>query len=229
MKKLSRLLGRLIPPYARGPLLAVLLFNFVGYYVPKLTEVHRHLHLVSSAFDDALPRVPVFIFIYVLAYLQWAVGFIVIARDSRARCMRVLSGELIAKAVSLVIFLLYPMTFDRPGISVTGPCSWLLAFMYRLDTPTNLCPSLHCLESWLCFRGAIGLRRMGPAYTRLQLCFTLLVFAAVLLVKQHLWYDILGGVAVAELGLLLSRALHADRWMERLDFSGKGRPADAGN
>ena len=53
-------------------------------------------------------------------------------------------------------------------------------------------------------------------YVWLQLGFTLLVFASVLLVKQHVWPDILGGVAVAELGLLLSRLFHADRLAEKL-------------
>ena len=72
------MLKKLIPQYARLPLLAVLIFNFVCYYVPKALESHRTLHVLSTALDDALPRVPVFIYIYILAYVQWAVAYIVI-------------------------------------------------------------------------------------------------------------------------------------------------------
>ena len=72
MKKLLGLLDRLIPNYARLPLLAVLIMNFVAYYIPKLLESQRELHLISTALDNALPRIPAFIYIYVLAYVQCA-------------------------------------------------------------------------------------------------------------------------------------------------------------
>ena len=222
MKQFRSLLDRLIPAYARRPLLAVLIFNFVAYYVPKALESHRELHLLSTAFDSALPRIPVFIYIYVLAYVQWLISYVVIARDSRERCFRFVSGELIAKAIVMVILLAWPTTLNRPGVEITGPTTWLLDFIYRRDTPTNLFPSLHCLASWLCFRWSLGLNRMPRWYGWAQGVFSFLVFASVLLVKQHVWPDILGGVAVAELGILLSRLLRADRLFEKLDYS-KGR------
>ena len=106
-------------------------------------------------------------------------------------------------------------------MEVTGPSTWVLAFIYAADEPPiNLFPSLHCLESWLCFRGAVGLRKMPRWYAWLQLIFTLLVFTSVLLVKQHVWPDILGGIAVAELGQLLRRLFHAERLFEKLNPQG---------
>ena len=206
-----------IPKYARLPLLIVLIFNFIVYYTPKVVESHLAHHTVSTAFDAWLPRVPVFIFIYVLAYIQWFLGYVIIARDSKERCYRVLSGEIIAKVFALAIFLIYPTTMDRPGVEVTGFSTWAMSFIYWTDTPTNLFPSVHCIESWLCCRGAIGLKRMPKWYTWLQFCFTALVFASVLFTKQHIWPDILGGVALAELGLLLSRLLHAERLFQKLE------------
>ena len=38
--------------------------------------------------------------------------------------------------------------------------------------------------------------------------FSLLVCASTVLVKQHVFVDILGGIAVAEIGLLLSRIIY---------------------
>ena len=219
MKRLREILDRLVPAYARGPLLAVLLFNFIAYYIPKALENGRELHLLSTAFDNALPRVPCFIYIYVLAYLQWVFSYVVIARDSRERCFRFVSGELIAKAITMAILLIWPTTMVRPPVEITGPTTWLLDFIYRADTPTNLFPSLHCLASWLCFRWSLGLNRMPRWYGWAQGAFSLLVFASVVLVKQHVWPDILGGVAAAELGILLSRILRADRLAAKLDLS----------
>ena len=219
MEKLKRIWDRMLPKYTRLPLLIILAFNFFVYYLPKLVEPYLKLHKIHTAFDDRLPLIPAFIFIYLLAFAQWAVGYIVIARDSPERCYRILSGELIAKALTLCIFLCYSTTMDRPEVEVRGFSTWVLAFIYKVDTPINLFPSLHCLESWLCFRGAIGLKRMPRWYTWLQLTFTLLVFAAVLLVKQHVWPDIVGGVAMAELGQLLRRLFRADRLLAKTDRS----------
>ena len=215
------MLKKLIPQYARLPLLAVLIFNFVCYYVPKALESHRTLHVLSTALDDALPRVPVFIYIYILAYVQWAVAYIVICRDSPERCFRFVSGELIAKAITMAILLIWPTTLVRPPVEIRDATTWVLDFIYRADTPTNLFPSLHCLASWLCFRWSLGLRKMPRWYGWAQGVFSFLVFASVLLVKQHVWPDILGGIAVAELGILLSRLLRADRLIEKLDFSAR--------
>ena len=58
-------------------------------------------------------------------------------------------------------------------------------------------------------------------YAWAQGVFSFLVFASVLLVKQHVWPDILGGIADAELGILLNRLLHADRLIEKLDHSAR--------
>ena len=139
--------------------------------------------------------------------------------DLAASFRRAVCRELISKAMSMLVFLFYATRMDRPTVEVHDFTTWFLAFIYRMDTPINLFPSLHCLESWLCFRGAIGLKRMPRWYTWFQLVFTLLVFATVLLVKQHVWPDILGGVAFAELGQLLGRLFKADRLLAKTDRS----------
>lgn len=229
MKKRFRLIERLVPRYAWLPLASLLVFNFISYFIPKLLESKRTLHTLSTAFDNALPRVPVFIFIYVLAYLQWVVGYIIIARDCKERCYRIIAGDILAKLIAMTVFLIYPTTLNRPAAEGTGVTAWLMAAVYWADTPTNLFPSPHCMESWMCFRGAVGLKRVPRAYPWFQLVFTLLVFASVLLVKQHVWFDILGGVASAELGLLLGRALGADRIFTKLEQLQIRRPQGVPN
>ena len=217
MKQETRFLDRLLPGYARRTLLIVLIFNCTAYYIPKLLSPLLRFHTISTSLDDRLPLVPGFVFIYVLAYVQWFFGYCVIARDSRERCRRAFSAEMIAKAICLIVFLCFPTRLDRPTVEARDFSTWTLSWIYRLDTPVNLFPSIHCLASWLCFREALGLKRMPRWYAWAQLGFTLLVFASVLLVKQHIWPDILGGVAAVELGLLLRRLFHADRLMAKIE------------
>ena len=116
----------------------------------------------------------------------------------------------------MFILLAYPTTFCRPPIEVTGFSTWLTSLIYQSDTPTNLFPSMHCVASWFCFRGSLGLKKMPRWYAWAQGFFSLLVFASVLLVKQHVWPDIIGGIAVAELGILLARVFHWEHLIEKL-------------
>ena len=225
MKRFREAFERFLPAYTWLPLLAVLIANFVCYFVPKALLGGRSLHLLSTALDDALPRIPAFIFIYVLAYVQWFLSYFIIARDSRERCARIVSGDLIARLLAMTVLILWPATLVRPPVEGTDLASRVMDFIYRADSPaTNLFPSMHCLASWLCFRGSLGLRKMPRWYAWAQGVFSLLVFASVVLVKQHVWPDILGGVAAAELGLLLSRLLHADRLIAKLDLSKGQKP-----
>ena len=55
------------------------------------------------------------------------------------------------------------------------------------------------------------MKRVPRWYAPAMLVLTLLVFASTLLVKQHLFVDVLAGVAVAELCLRLSDRLRAGR------------------
>ena len=127
-------LGQLIPKYARKPLLITLGINCVVYYGPKLLMPVLHYHKLQTALDPLIPQVPVFIYIYVLAFLQWGLGYIIIARDSRERCYRVLSGEIIVKLIALTIFLLWPTVMDRPAPAPGWFRSFLLCGRLRILT-----------------------------------------------------------------------------------------------
>ena len=75
----------------------------------------------------------------------------------------------------------------------------------------NLFPSVHCLESWVCFRGALKSKRMGNIYTVIMGICTVLIFASTLLVKQHIIIDVFGGVAVFEVAMYIENKLEVSR------------------
>ena len=78
----------------------------------------------------------------------------------------------------------------------------------------TLFPSIHCLDSWLCWRFLVKIEWIPKWYKWINFLFTLLVCASTVLVKQHLLVDIFAGIAVAEIGLLLSRFIY-DRAQKR--------------
>lgn len=198
-------LKRLLPVYALVPLAFAFALNGIGYYGIQLCHNVLDFHDFSLPVDHIIPFVPGFIFIYILAYAQWITGFVMCARESREFCFRYLSAETIAKAITLCIFILFPSTIVRPEITGTDLASQLTGWIYAADEPMNLLPSIHCLESWFCLRAALGQKKTGKIYSLAQLIMTLLVFASVLLVKQHVVVDIIAGIAVFEVSYFLTR------------------------
>ena len=190
----------------------------ITYFGTKFINLNRFHHDITTVINIDVPFIPIFFIFYFLAYLQWGIGFILIARENKKLCYDFLSGEFIAKAISFAIFLIIPTTMLRPEVAGTGAFDKLVGLLYKIDTPRNLFPSLHCLESWLCFRGALKLKGIRKWYAPLSFIFTLLVFASTILIKQHVPLDIIAGILVGEIGLLISKLTKAGRIFEKVNI-----------
>lgn len=202
---------KILPRYAFVPIIASVVLNFMVYFGSRIITSSMYHYDFSIFIDSQLPFVAPMMLIYVLAYVQWIVGFIVIGRESREVCYEVMSAEQIAKILCLVCFLVIPSTISRPEITGTEFCEWLSRFIYSMDNPDNLFPSIHCLESWICFRGAMKCKKASKGYKATMFVAAILVFASTLLVKQHVFVDVLGGIAVVEIGLFLTKKIRMSR------------------
>lgn len=201
-------LGRLVPRYTVPWLLGALVWQLSLYFLAKLLTDNRYHYSLAISLDSKIPFVPEFMLIYWGAYISWGLNYILAARESREHCRRSITADLIAKAVCFVIFLLLPTTIARPGIVGGGLTAWLSRIMYAADTPVALFPSIHCLDSWLCWRFLTDCKKVPRRYKWVNFVFSLLVCASTVLVKQHVFVDIFAGIAAAELGLFISRKIY---------------------
>ncbi len=197
MKGILSLLKR-IPVYARWPIAITVITQCVTYYAPKLLG-SRPEHLLTSALDEAIPVIPCFVYIYVLAYLFWVANYAWIYFSDASLCRRMLTADLLCKAVCALCFVLYPCTLLRPQAeTLTGIGAWLLRLIYRIDTPTSLLPSMHCHLSVLVSLPLFDRRCKAPRwYALCSLPFALLVCASTVFTKQHVMADVYTGVALA--------------------------------
>lgn len=190
----------IIPKYAILPLGLAFLFNTCVY--AGVGQLRRFLTFSSweTALDRALPFAAPFVLFYVLAFVQWGISYILIARDSKELCYHFAIGNICAKAICLFFFLAFPTTLTRPEVIGTDLCSRLVQLIYAVDAPVNLFPSIHCLESWACIRAAFSLKNSNLAYKIFSIVMSLGVFASTLLIKQHVIVDVFGGILVFEVG-----------------------------
>lgn len=208
---------RFVPAYAVLPILLTVAVNGVAYYLPKLLPLGFDPVYMGLGLDEKIPFCPAFIWAYVLAFPQWVLNWMMLARQERIFMNRRLAGEWLSKLLCGVCFVLLPTTLTRPAPTADSFSGWLTALIFAVDTPENLFPSIHCLQSWLCLRNALDMEHAPQWYKPLMVTFSLLVMASTLLVKQHVLLDIPAGILAAEIGLLFSRHLRRTPLLDRLE------------
>lgn len=196
----------ILPKFTRLPLLVMLVFNCAVYILPSrlfVTDVTRYD--LTTSLDLMLPLVPFFVVIYVVfAYGQWVGSYVLHCRDGVRLCYRITMANIISKAIFLVCYIFIPTQIVRPEITGNGLFEWGTRLVYSIDDPVNLFPSIHCLESWMCFRSAMMLRKRNGWYIAAQGICTVLVFASTVLIKQHFLIDIPASILVCEISLFLA-------------------------
>ncbi len=201
---LKEKISKLLPVYAWLPLTLVVAFNMVAYYlIPAiLGDVQRYD--LSIGLDRKLPLLTWFISFYILAYVQWIGSYWYHCSRNTKLCYEITTADLIGKILSAICFIAIPTAIVRPEIVVDGFFDYWTDFIYFTDKPINLFPSIHCLESWICFRGAMMLPKKNKFYIAFQFVFTLFVFASTVFVKQHFVIDIPVAVIFGEIGIFIS-------------------------
>lgn len=214
--KLFNWLKHYVPKYAVLPLLGCLALNMLVYYGSRL------FNLSMTSYDLSLPldhRIPLGAAVY--RGLHAVVCILVVRlhghcrRQPGARRHAVWRDDRQAHM---------PGLFPDPAHPDGAACgdgndifSRLVRFIYWTDVPNNLFPSIHCMESHLCWRGLARCRRVPKWVKIAAFILSLAIYASTVLVRQHLVLDIPAGILVGEIGLWISRRLrlgerYAARW-----------------
>ncbi len=202
----ERTLGRVLPGDRLLAVLFCLGLNSLVYWGTQALTARRELLDLTTAMDQWFPFAPEWSVVYVGAFPFWIVSYVVLARGWS--WYGVMTAEVLAKLLCGVCFLLLPTTNVRPELTGAGFGVWLLGMIYRLDAPRNLLPSIHCMESWLCFAG-LRCRRDVPLWGKAAaLICAVLICWSTLATRQHVLVDVIAGILLAETMMGLSRHFH---------------------
>lgn len=160
--------------------------------------------ILGTELDRRIPFYPVFIlpyllwFVYIAVTLVW---FTLRAEDSSY--YRFTRSMALGCTVFLVISALCPNGQRlRPDILPGGGVlEEMVRLLYRLDTPTNVFPSIHVYNSAVCCRAILGEERLRKrkGLTAVTVTLTLLIIAATVFLKQHTLLDVAGGLMLCAL------------------------------
>lgn len=182
-----------------------LVLNIGVYYISRLINVNSVYHNVSTPLDEAIPFIPAMIVIYILAYVSWVVGFILLGREENDICYQGFAAHHLMELISMAFFILVPTAMVRPEIIGGSIFEKITEFIYLMDTPDNLFPSLHCANNWFCFRISLKCDKVSSSYKIGSFVMAILVFASTVFIKQHMLIDIIGAVIVVELALAIAK------------------------
>lgn len=198
------------------PLIFAFTYNCLVYGICSMLTRNTDLHSLALPADNAVPFLPWTIIIYFTCYIFWVVNYILIYGRSKEQAYRFLLADIASRTVCLMCFLLWPTTIERPEINTDGFFESLVRFLYAVDAPVNLFPSIHCLCSWYCFIGICKDREIPLEYRIFSLCYAIAVFISTLTTKQHVIVDVAAGIILAQLTYDISMKTEGWRQLEKI-------------
>lgn len=172
----------------------------LAFILIERVNIGAQYHEVHMFLDDLIP----FNEYFVVPYLSWHVlTFVVIAylllRD-RGVYRRLMMFFIVASILCFVIFLAYPSyqdlrpdTFERSNFF-----TWIVSLIYAMDTPTNVCPSMHVIGSLgLLFAVLETKEDMRMPVKTLLAMLVVFICASTMFLKQHSVVDVVVAMPVS--------------------------------
>ncbi len=203
------------PEFAHLKLLGWWLVYFALFFLTENFIPLESCHVIHCRLDDVIPFCEYFLIPYVLWYVLVAGSLLYFALYNIDSFRRLQIFLTITQLVAMAIYILYPNRQDlRPeSFANDNLFTWGLGLLYRFDTNSNVCPSLHAAYSlgiasvWSKEKG------VSPWVKGGIWAFALLVCASTTLVKQHSAVDVFLAVPVC---LLAEGIVYKDFWRNRL-------------
>lgn len=156
------------------------------------------LHIIHSLADDKIPFCPYFIIPYVMWYffLIGTVIYFAVSKASNKEYYQYLGTLGIGMTLFLLISYVYPNGQQlRPDLTAAGEGAFLNAvrFLYKIDTPTNIFPSMHVFNATAsCIALYNNERcRKNRIFTVSQIILTVSIVLSTMFLKQHSVSDVM--------------------------------------
>ena len=186
--------------------LLLLLFAFSCYRISQRGQktAKRKPRDAAQPIDHRIPPMPLFTLLYVGGYAYWFLALHhlsfheeAFARASIALCM--------GAVLCTIVYLVAPTQLRRPELPASDKLPFrLLKSIYESDEPACVCPSLHCMLTWVCFLGLWQLfyGALLPMILLITLAFLLCI--STLLIKQQCFLGMAMGVGIAQAVYLIA-------------------------
>ena len=183
-------------------LLLYFVFYLTAFYLIEHRRVEPHYFVIHSPLDDKIPFCEFFVIPYFVwfGYMAFAFLFTWFEKDGHdyyRLCVNLFTGMTVFVIVSCVFpncDHLRPDVFPRENIFTD-----LVKMLYRIDTPTNIFPSIHVFNTIGIHFAVLKSDRYKNKTKQktISLLVAIAIILATMFLKQHSTIDVLGGTVMA--------------------------------
>lgn len=183
-----------------------LFFLYAFIYLPwfaYLEDHVAHFHVVHMVIDDYIPFIEYFIVPYLFWFVYMAIGglyfFLYDVKTFKKLAIFLITGMTVFLIISTIYpngAYLRPVTFERNNIFVDA-----VRWLYSIDTPTNLFPSIHVYNSIGIHLAVINSAKLknNKFITQASGVTMVLIILSTMFLKQHSLFDVLTALVMAGL------------------------------
>ncbi|WP_297724391.1 serine/threonine protein phosphatase [uncultured Mobiluncus sp.] len=166
------------------------------------SERFQHVfHNPQRRLDQHIPRIPAFVYPYVLWFPLIVIFPIGLYYFSPGNWVALQIAWIFCVVVSVVAYLAYPTTFQREKLG-HGRTERVLALVYKTSCRgVNCAPSLHCSTSMMIAFVAVVTNQMPWWLRVISVLVSLAIILATQFTKQHVLLDLLTAIPVAVVSL----------------------------
>lgn len=166
------------------------------------SERFQHVfHNPQRRLDQHIPRIPAFVYPYVLWFPLIVIFPIGLYYFSPGNWVALQIAWIFCVVVSVVAYLVYPTTFQREKLG-QGRTERVLALVYKTSyRGVNCAPSLHCSTSMMIAFVAVVTNQMPWWLRVISVLVSLSIILATQFTKQHVLLDLLTAIPVAVVSL----------------------------
>ena len=184
------------PEFSHLKLLLGWVVYFTLYVLTESLIPPERCHVVHCALDDRIPFREEFVIFYVGWYflILFSLGYFLLYSVDSFRKLQ--TYFILIQLVAMAVYLLWPnrqelrpQVFPRENLLTA-----VVGLLYRIDTPTGVCPSVHVAGSVAIASVWLRERRAKPWQKAAIGCFCLMVCLSVSFLKQHSVVDILAAI-----------------------------------
>lgn len=175
------------PEFSHLKLLAGWIFYFLAYLITENFIPADSCHVVHCWIDDVIPFCEWFVIPYVGWYLLVAGSLLYFALYNIDSFKKLSKYIIITQVVAMAIYVIYPSRQDlRPEVFPRDNfLTRCIGFLYRFDTNTGVCPSLHVaysigIASVWCHEKGIARWIKG-----IMVALAIIISASTWFIKQH--------------------------------------------
>ena len=188
---------------------ALLLIYFLLYmpyftFLNEFTPTRTHVTFIYSRLDDFIPFSELFVIPYFLWFLYIAAGYIFLFFASREEFTRMCIFLYAGMTIALIIYTVFPNGQQlRVDYSQLGRDNILIdsiRSLQGLDTPYNVFPSIHCLNSigmHIAIAKSSHLNKHRKLVVLSSFILVVLIIMSTVFLKQHSILDVFGAFALS--------------------------------